>query len=80
MPYRILSIDGGGVRGLPVTVLLERLEKERPGFLDEVDLFAGTSTGGIMALGLASGLKPAQMRILYQDKAPPRPAGSHRPG
>ncbi len=66
--YHILSLDGGGIRGLLTSKLLERLEKEHPGFLDEVDLIAGTSTGGILALGLAAGLKPAEISDIYQSK------------
>lgn len=64
--YRILSIDGGGIRGLLSCKLLERLERLYPGYLDKVDLIAGTSTGGILALGLAAGLTPAEMADLYQ--------------
>ena len=72
MTYRILSIDGGGVRGLLVTVLLQRLAEEsnKPNFLSKVDLFAGTSTGAIVALGLANGLSPQQGRQLYKNKLP----------
>jgi len=64
--YHILSLDGGGIRGVLTATLLERLEEARPGFLAKIDLFAGTSTGGIMALGLAAGLTPAQCRQLYE--------------
>jgi patatin-like phospholipase/acyl hydrolase len=46
LTYRILSFDGGGIRGLLSLVLLERLEKEVPRWLDKTDLLAGTSTGG----------------------------------
>ncbi|RMG94197.1 MAG: hypothetical protein D6706_14185 [Chloroflexi bacterium] len=70
MTYRILSIDGGGIRGLLVAVLLERLEASHPGFLAQIDLFAGTSTGGILALGLAAGMPPAKGRELYEQKGP----------
>jgi patatin-like phospholipase/acyl hydrolase len=70
MTYRILSLDGGGIRGLITTIILERLEKLVPGWLDEVDLIAGTSTGGIIALGLAHGLSPSEMRELYEKKGP----------
>jgi uncharacterized protein len=66
--YRILSLDGGGIRGLLTAVLLERLEEARPGFLARFDLFAGTSTGGILALGLAAGLSPSQLASLYEEK------------
>ncbi len=68
--YRILSLDGGGIRGLLTTVLLERLQEAVPGWLDRVDLLAGTSTGGIIALGLAYGLSPRTLRNLYYEKGP----------
>ncbi len=63
--FRILSLDGGGIRGLFTAVLLDRLNTAVPGFLDGVSLFAGTSTGGILALGLAAGLTPSQCAELY---------------
>lgn len=66
--YRILSLDGGGIRGLMTAVILERLETAVPGWLRKVDLFAGTSTGGIIALGLAKGLTPTDARNLYYNK------------
>jgi len=64
--YRILSLDGGGIRGLLTAILLERLEAALPGTLSRVDLFAGTSTGGILALGLAAGRAPADAREAYE--------------
>jgi uncharacterized protein len=64
-PYRILSLDGGGIRGVLTASLLERLEEKQPGFLGMVDLFAGTSTGGILALALASGMTASEVRDLY---------------
>jgi patatin-like phospholipase/acyl hydrolase len=67
-PYRILSIDGGGMRGLITAILLQRLEAAHPGVIDQFDLFAGTSTGGLLALGLASGKSPAEARCLYEQK------------
>jgi hypothetical protein len=68
--YRILSIDGGGVRGLLVSVLLEQLDERAPGWRNEIDLIAGTSTGGIVALALAKGLEPQVLRKLYYEKSP----------
>src|SRR5262249_35502131 len=68
--YHILSIDGGGIRGLLSAILLERLEAAVPGFLAKVDLFAGTSTGAILALGLACGVTPTQARGLYEERGP----------
>lgn len=68
--YRILSLDGGGLRGLITARLLARLNAHPAiaGWLDTVDLFAGTSTGGILALGLASGKTPEAMCALYQQR------------
>jgi patatin-like phospholipase/acyl hydrolase len=66
--YHALSIDGGGVRGLLTAVLLDRLESIHP-FLDDIELFAGTSTGGVLALGLAAGYKPADLCELYERHA-----------
>jgi patatin-like phospholipase/acyl hydrolase len=66
--YRILSLDGGGIRGLLTLVLLQKLDKLVEGWLSRADLIAGTSTGGIIALALAHGLPPAEVRKLYEDK------------
>jgi uncharacterized protein len=67
--YRILSMDGGGIRGILTARLLERVDERYPGFLNKVNLFAGTSTGGLLALGLASGMPPSQLRQMYADLA-----------
>ncbi len=64
--YRILTLDGGGIRGLITAMMLERLEHVCPGFLSQIDLFAGTSTGGLLALGLAAGKSPHDARKLYE--------------
>ena len=68
--YRILSLDGGGLRGLITARLLARLnvQPQIAGWLDTVDLFAGTSTGGILALGLACGKTPEEICTLYQQR------------
>ena len=65
--FRILTIDGGGIRGLFTLVLLERLRQAQPGFLDKVDFFAGTSTGSIIAMGLAYGFTPTEGIDLYRE-------------
>jgi patatin-like phospholipase/acyl hydrolase len=66
-PYRILSCDGGGIRGLLTLQLLKRLLAVHPTLVSEVDLFAGTSTGGLIALGLAHGLTVSELEKLYLD-------------
>ena len=53
-PFRILSIDGGGIRGLIPALLLAELERRTGRPLRQVfDLFAGTGSGALMALTLA---------------------------
>ncbi|MBK9080724.1 MAG: patatin-like phospholipase family protein [Rhizobiales bacterium] len=78
-PFRILSIDGGGICGILPACILSELESR---FLQGrsigryFDMIAGTSTGGIIALGLAHGLTAAQVRDIYMEKGglifPPR--------
>jgi patatin-like phospholipase/acyl hydrolase len=66
--FRILSIDGGGIKGLfPATVLaeLERRYLSGGSVAKYFDLVAGTSTGGIIALGLGAGLRASELADLY---------------
>ena len=69
--FRILSIDGGGIRGIFPAAFLAGLEKQ---WLDGksvagcFDLIGGTSTGGIIALGLASGYTAADICRLYVER------------
>ncbi|WP_066424312.1 patatin-like phospholipase family protein [Anabaena sp. 4-3] len=51
--YKILAIDGGGIRGIIPAIILAEIEKrtQKPIF-SLFDLIAGTSSGGILALGL----------------------------
>lgn len=68
--YRILALDGGGVRGIITAVWLRRLEQELGAPIRKhFDLIAGTSTGSILACGLALGRTPAELIRLYQQKA-----------
>lgn len=68
--FRILSIDGGGIRGiLPAAVLAECERRFLRGgsAADYFDLIAGTSTGGIVALGLAAGLRADEVLTIYLE-------------
>ena len=65
--YNVLALDGGGLRGLITATIIERIEAAVPGFLANVDLVAGTSTGGILALALAKGLTPYNIMRMYLD-------------
>lgn len=50
---KILSIDGGGIRGLIPALVLAEIEKRAGQPISKCfDLIGGTSTGGILALGL----------------------------
>ncbi len=68
--YRILSLDGGGIRGIVTAIIMERINSEEglEGWIDPVDLIAGASTGGLLALALAQGLDIQQIRNLYEEK------------
>jgi patatin-like phospholipase/acyl hydrolase len=68
--YRVLSLDGGGIRGIITITLMQRLEKEIPGWLAGADMLAGTSTGGLIALGLANDESLESLRDLYVNKGP----------
>lgn len=63
---RILSIDGGGLKGVFPAAFLASVEKhlERP-LWEYFDLIVGTSTGGIIALALGLGLKAEDIKHLY---------------
>ncbi len=52
--FKVLSIDGGGIRGIIPAMILAEIEDQTGKSIAEMfDLIAGTSTGGILALGLA---------------------------
>lgn len=54
MTFRLLSCDGGGIRGYLSSKIIQELHKQT-GLLDHVDGFGGTSTGGLISIGLADG-------------------------
>jgi uncharacterized protein len=66
--FRILSIDGGGIRGILPAAILAELECRYLGGKsagDYFDLITGTSTGGIIALGLSIGKTAQSILDLY---------------
>lgn len=70
-PFRILSLDGGGVRGLVTATWLAALENAtgRPA-REMFDLIAGSSTGAILAAAVANGRPAAEVARLYVEEAP----------
>jgi hypothetical protein len=65
--YRVLSFDGGGIRGLYHAKLLESLQASGLDLAQRADVVAGTSTGAIVAAALAIGKKPDVISKLYAD-------------
>jgi patatin-like phospholipase/acyl hydrolase len=74
-PRRLLALDGGGIRGLITLGILKRIEDElRQGtnmpdlkLCDWFDYIAGTSTGAIIAAGLALGLSVDDLILFYRN-------------
>lgn len=66
--FKILSFDGGGIRGALSIEILCRIIDKYPKFLDQVDLFTGTSTGAIIAALLAKGVPIADLKKLYSKE------------
>jgi hypothetical protein len=71
-PRRMLALDGGGIRGLLTLGVLEKIEEiviERSGakLCDYFDYIGGTSTGAIIAAGLARGMTIAEIIDFYRS-------------
>jgi patatin-like phospholipase/acyl hydrolase len=69
--FQILSLDGGGIKGLFSAAVLAHIEDDcGVRISDHFDLITGTSTGGIIALGLGLGLSPREIVQFYCDHGP----------
>lgn len=68
--FKILSIDGGGIKGLYSAVILADFEERHGKLSNHFDLICGTSTGGIIALALAAGIPAKEVVNLYKDQGP----------
>src|SRR5208283_964174 len=67
--FRILALDGGGIKGAFTASVLATLEKSLGlPIADHFDMVAGTSTGGILAIGLGMGLDSQQLLQFYRDR------------
>ena len=70
-PRRVLSIDGGGIRGIIPAMVVAHIERKLGKPAHEIfDLMVGTSTGGILALGLSrpGASRPAQFSARWVVK------------
>jgi uncharacterized protein len=70
-PRRILAIDGGGIKGVFPAAFLAAVEEaiDQP-IHKYFDLIVGTSTGGIIALGLGLGLSDRDIEHFYETYGP----------
>lgn len=68
---KILTIDGGGIKGVFAAAFLADIEESlgEP-IVDYFDLIAGTSTGGIIALGLGLGFSAREILTFYENHGP----------
>jgi patatin-like phospholipase/acyl hydrolase len=69
--FKVLSIDGGGIKGLYSAYILKYIQDDfKVDLHDYFDLFCGTSTGGIIALGLAKGVPIDDIIRFYEERGP----------
>lgn len=73
--FRILALDGGGLRGTFTAAVLAKWDdmiKSGGGnnLIAHFDLVAGTSTGAILAIGLSLGLTPLEILTFYREQGP----------
>jgi len=70
-PFRILSLDGGGMMGAFAASALATFERETgQRIIDHFDLITGTSTGGIIAIGLAMETPAEEIARFYETEEP----------
>jgi patatin-like phospholipase/acyl hydrolase len=68
MPFQILSLSGGGYLGLYTAAVLAEIEDRiKAPLASRFDLIAGTSVGGIIALGIANEVKAADIKKAFED-------------
>lgn len=76
IPFRVLTLDGGGMRGLYTATLLsilakrfdQRFHDQEPDIGKAFDLICGTSTGAILACALSAGIPLNKIKNLYMEK------------
>ncbi|MDR0609251.1 MAG: patatin-like phospholipase family protein [Planctomycetaceae bacterium] len=65
--FKILSVDGGGFRGVYAAHILKRIEEEyQVDWTRDFDMIIGTSTGSIIAAGLVFGLRASEIARMYE--------------
>ncbi len=70
-PFKILCIDGGGIKGLFSAQVLAKFENVfKTNISDQFDLICGTSTGGIIALAASAKIPMSDVVRFYKEKGP----------
>ena len=76
-PRKLLALDGGGIRGVLSLLILARIERllvnnSRADYrlADYFDYVAGTSTGAIIAAGIALGMSVAEILTFFKNNGP----------
>lgn len=70
-PFKILCIDGGGIKGLFSAQILAKFEEVYDTKISEqFDLICGTSTGGIIALAASANISMSDVVNFYKEKGP----------
>ncbi|WP_256760892.1 CBASS cGAMP-activated phospholipase [Cohnella sp. WQ 127256] len=69
--YKILAIDGGGIKGVFPAAFLASIEEDIGDKVSNYfDLIVGTSTGGIIALALGLGMSSKEILSFYEQSGP----------
>ncbi|MEI6822160.1 MAG: CBASS cGAMP-activated phospholipase [Bacteroidota bacterium] len=68
--FKILSIDGGGIKGLYSALIIQQLEEQYGPISDYFDMICGTSTGGLIAMGLSIKKPSSEIVKFYNEEGP----------
>lgn len=66
----ILSIDGGGIMGIGSAEFMQNMERDYKNFTDNIDAYAGTSVGSILATGASLGMSWSNIYTLFKNISP----------
>ena len=68
--FKVLALDGGGIKGTYTAAVLDEIQKNLPekrSLVEYFDLIVGTSTGGIISLGLGYKLSTEDVLAIYKE-------------
>ena len=68
--FKILTIDGGGIKGLYSALIVQHLEEQYGPISEYFDMICGTSTGGLIAMALSAKKPSSEIVKFYVEKGP----------